>query len=90
MKRLLLASAVLTVVASPVLADKTSADQCAAGLGADAKAIYVATAPGFADTSDPRALITEKTKSLVMAGTVSMGNARNAAEAAGSCLTQLR
>ncbi|MFS8036060.1 hypothetical protein ACI7BZ_03685 [Xanthobacter sp. AM11] len=90
MKRLLLASAALALWASPTLADKAAADKCAAGLGGDAKAIYAAAAPGFPAAQDPRALITEKTKALVQAGTVSAMAARGAAEAAGGCLMQMR
>ena len=86
-----LAAAVFTLAcAVPALADKAGADKCAAGLGTEAKAIYVASAPGFAAAADPRAFITEKVKNLVMAGTVSMMSARPSAESAVTCLTQLR
>lgn len=90
MKRPVLALAILATCIAPAFADKATADKCAAGLDGDAKAIYAASAPSFAGTSDPKALITEKTKALVMAGNVSMGNARGAAEAAGGCLMQMR
>lgn len=90
MKSLLCAAALTLACAAPALADKAAADQCAAGLGPDAKAVYAAAAPGFVGAADPRALVTEKTKALVQSGALSMSNARPAAEAAGACLTQLR
>ncbi|MEP9354235.1 hypothetical protein ABLE93_11630 [Xanthobacter sp. KR7-65] len=90
MKSFLAAVALTAAFAAPALADKAAADKCAASLGADAKAIYAAAAPGFAGATDPRGLVADKTKALVQAGTVPMANARSAAESAGSCLTQLR
>lgn len=90
MKSLMTAAVLSLAFAAPALADQAAADRCAASLGPDAKAIYVATAPGFAGASDPRSLVTEKTKALVQSGAVSMSNARSAAESAGTCLTQLR
>lgn len=90
MKSLMTAAVLSLAFAAPALADQAAADKCAANLGADAKAIYAATAPGFAGAADPRALITDRTKALVQAGTVPMGNARGAAESAVTCLTQLR
>lgn len=90
MKALFLALAGLTACAAPALADKAAADKCAAGLNADGKAIYAAAAADFAKAADPRALVTEKTRALVTAGTISAGGARGAAQAAGNCLMQLR
>lgn len=90
MKSLTAAFVLSVAFTVPALADKAAADKCAANLGTDAKAVYAAAAPGFASAADPRALVTEKTKALVTSGAISMGNARPAAEAAGTCLTQLR
>ncbi|MDQ0503527.1 hypothetical protein [Xanthobacter agilis] len=90
MKKLLLACAAFGVMTVPALADQASADKCAAGLDANGQAIYAAAAPQAAAASDLRGLVTSVTKSLVSNGTVSMGDARGAAEAAGSCLMKLR
>lgn len=90
MKIRLTVAAVLALVAGPALADKAAADKCAAGLAPDAKAIYASAAPEFASAPDARALVKSKTQALVKAGTVSMGNARTAATAAGGCLKLLK
>lgn len=77
----------LLLIAGPgaAFADKAGADSCAAGLNAEAKAIYAA-AIGGVGSSDLKALVTEKTKGLVMAGTVARATARDSAMAAGRCL----
>lgn len=90
MKKLLLACAALGAMSVPALADQAAADKCAAGLDANGQAIYGAAAPQAASTSDLRGLVTSVTKSLVGNGSVPMGAARGAAEAAGACLAKLR
>jgi membrane fusion protein, multidrug efflux system len=65
------------------------AEGCAAGLPAEAKAIYQAAAPEFASSADPRALVRAKVVDLVKAGTVQRDSARASAIAAGGCLEQL-
>ena len=65
------------------------AEACAAGLPAEAKAIYAAAAPEFASSSDPRALVKAKVVDLVKAGAVQSDSARSSAFAAGGCLEQL-
>jgi multidrug efflux system membrane fusion protein len=65
------------------------AEACAAGLPAEAKAIYAAAAPEFASSSDRRALVKAKVVDLVKAGTVQRDSARSSAMAAGDCLEQL-
>jgi hypothetical protein len=65
------------------------AEACAAGLPAEAKAIYEAAAPEFASSSDPRAMVRAKVVDLVKAGTVQRDSARSSAIAAGGCLEQL-
>jgi len=66
-----------------------AADVCAAGLSAEAKAIYDAAAPEFAASADPRALVKAKVVDLVKAGAVQRDSARSSAMAAGGCLEQL-
>ncbi len=90
MTRLFSALALAGLLTAPALADQAAADACAAGLSPDARAVYTAAAPGFASASDPRALLKDKTRGLVKAGTVSMGNARAAAQAAATCLMKLK
>lgn len=85
----LLALATLGMAGTPALADKAAADACAAGLDAQASAVYQATASGFAAAADKRGFVTEKVRGLVTAGTLSMGSARPAAEAAVACLEKL-
>lgn len=65
------------------------ADACAAGLSPEAKAIYVAAAPGFAAAADPRAFVRGKVVDLVKAGTVQQATARASAGEARGCLAQL-
>lgn len=83
-------AALLTLAASPALADRAAGDACATGLSPEARAIYSATAPDFAASKDPRGLLTTRTRGLVQAGTVPMGKARAAAQAAAACLEKLR
>lgn len=89
MTRLVLSLVALGLLAAPALADQAAANKCAAGLDANAKAVFDATAGGFAGASDKRGFVTEKVKGLVMSGALSMGDARPAAEAASTCLTKL-
>ncbi|WP_139251335.1 hypothetical protein [Kaistia soli] len=67
------------------LADQASADACAGSLNTEAKAIYAA-AIGSVGSTDLKSLLTEKTKGLVMAGTVSRSTAKESAMAAANCL----
>jgi len=66
-----------------------AADACAAGLPAEAKAIYDAAAPEFAASADPRALVKARVVDLVKAGAVQRDSARSSGMAAGGCLAQL-
>ncbi|CAH1661368.1 conserved exported hypothetical protein [Hyphomicrobiales bacterium] len=72
------------------LADKAGAAACATKLGKSAQLIYNKVAPQAPGTADLRGLVTDQTRSLVMSGQISRGDARPAAEAAGQCLEQLR
>ena len=83
---------VIVLVLSPTLAfaDKPAADACAAGLPADAKLIYAATAADFPTAADPRGMVRDKTRAMVQAGKIAQGSARDNAMAAGKCLQQSR
>ncbi len=87
MFKTILASAglVLALGSSAALADKAAADACAAGLSPDAKAIYSASI-GSIGSGDLKSVVTATTKSLVSAGTIARGTARDSAMAAGQCL----
>lgn len=78
----------LLVALAPVAAhaDAAALAACKAKLTPDAQAIFDKTLPQVTPDSDLRALLTSNTRSLAMAGTISMGNARASATAAGQCL----
>lgn len=82
----LTAAAGLCLMTSVALADQSAADKCAAGLDADGKAIYAASAPQVTPGVDLRSVVKTNTEALVKSGAVGMGGARPAAEAAGKCL----
>jgi hypothetical protein len=85
-------AAILAALLAPcsALADAGAAGSCAAGLPAEAKAIYDAAAPDFVASADPRALVKAKTMDLVKTGAVQRGSARSSAMTAGNCLKKLR
>lgn len=68
------------------LADRTAADSCAAKLPADSKLIYAASIGAVAPGADLKEVVRARTRSLVMDGKVSRGQAQTAAVAAGDCL----
>lgn len=74
------------ILATPVLADKAAADRCAAKLDAEARAIYTASAPLLVQGADGRAIVTDQTRKLVLAGKVNHLNAAESAQAAAGCL----
>ena len=77
----------LCLVSTAAFADRNAADKCAANLNTDGRVIYSTTAAQVQPGVDLRALVKNSTETLVKNGTVSMGNARPAAEAAGKCLS---
>jgi len=83
------AALLLAIGAGPALADRAAADACAAGLNAEAKAIYDASIDAVG-SGQLKSVVTSSTKSLVAAGKVSMGTARSSAMAAGACLQQAK
>ena len=85
MKTVITAALFIAFGTGAALADQAAADACAGSLNTEAKAIYAA-AVGSVGSTDLKSLVTETTKSLVMAGTVARGTARDSAMAAGHCL----
>ncbi len=79
----------LCLSATVAFADRPAADKCAAGLNTDGQTIYAAAAPQVAPGVDLRSVVKSATEGLVRAGTISMSNARPAAEAAGKCLSMI-
>ncbi len=71
-----LAAAVLLNSSEPSFANRVAADACAAKLSPDAKAVYAATIGSVKPGVDLTAVVTAKTRDLVMAGKLSRGNAR--------------
>jgi hypothetical protein len=86
----LLVAAGVSLAAAPAFANKAAADACAAKLPANAKLIYAASIGGVTPDANLEDLIRGKTRSLVMGGKISRGDARGAAEAAAGCLKQAR
>jgi len=89
--KLALACTVMLVTLGAVLpahADRRSADSCASKLQKPAKAIYDASAPLLVQGADGRAVVTEQTRKLVMAGAVPHIQAQEMAMAAATCLMQ--
>lgn len=82
----LVITATLLLTAAAGVAETTTADQCASGLGKDPRAIYDACVASVQPTTDIKALLTQKTRGLVMAGTVERASARESARAAAQCL----
>jgi hypothetical protein len=82
----LAASSVILV--APASANRAAADACAAKLPANAKMIYAATITSVTPGANLQDVVRSKTRSLVMDGKISRGDARPAAEAAGACLKQ--
>lgn len=81
-------AAVLPLSAVPSFADRTAADKCAASLPADSKLIYAASIGAVAPGVDLKEVVRAKTRSLVIGGKVSRGEAQAAAQAAGACLVR--
>lgn len=86
MRVLLVALAGIVVCATPALADAAAARSCAAKLSKEARAIYNASAPLLVKGADGRAVVTEQTRQLVLAGKVSHLTANGSALAAADCL----
>jgi hypothetical protein len=80
------AAAVLSFVASPALADRATADACAAKLPANSKLIYTASVDSVKPGADLTEVVRGKTRGLVMSGKLSRGDAQGAAQTAGKCL----
>jgi len=85
----MIAALSLCLVSTSVFADRPAANKCAAGLVADAQAIYAASAPQMKPGADARAVITAQTKNLVRSGQINQGTARASAEAAATCLKMI-
>lgn len=82
--RILFVAALL--VPGAAFADQAAGSACAAKLPADAQTIYNASVGQVTPQTDLRALITDQTKSLVMAGTIQRASAKPSAQAAAKCL----
>ncbi|PZQ95616.1 MAG: hypothetical protein DI533_18375 [Cereibacter sphaeroides] len=90
MSRILGLAAVFASFAGIAAADVQAANSCAAGLSAQSRMIYDATAGNVKPDSNLRDVITENTKPLVMAGKMTRSEAQAAAPSAGKCLELLK
>lgn len=86
MRVLLVALTVIGAGATPAFADGAAASRCAAKLPKEARAIYNASAPLLVKGADGRAVVTEQTRKLVLAGKVDHLKASVSAQAAADCL----
>lgn len=81
---------VLTLISSPALADRKSADACAARLPEDAGAIYKSAVGQVGPDVDNKSIVRGIAENMISAGKLSMISARSAAQAAGQCLKKLK
>ena len=82
------AAATLTLTTVPSLANRATADACAAKLPADAKLIYTATIGSVVPGVNLADNVRSNARELVMAGKLTRDQAQPAAQAAGACLKQ--
>jgi hypothetical protein len=80
---------VAAFLASPAYADRRIADECAAGLSPDSKAIYVAAVGKMRRGADNEAVVRAITLEKVSSGKLNPLTAKGSAEAAGNCLKKL-
>jgi hypothetical protein len=67
-------------------ADGPGGDACAANLAPDGKAIYAVTVSAKPTLATLRSVVAQEAQSLVMAGKIGRGDARENAVAAGKCV----
>jgi hypothetical protein len=73
-------------VAATARADVAAGDACAANLTADGKAVYAAVVAAAPTLATLRETVESQARSLVFAGTIGRGEARENATAAGECV----
>jgi hypothetical protein len=88
--RFLFLAAMLLAAPSQALADQAAATKCRAALTPEAKLIYDTVFPLVTPTTVIRDVITQQTRSLVIAGKVERASAPESAKAAGECFRLLR
>ena len=88
-KSIALAAIAAGLFGGPSHASRAAADACAAKLPANSQMIYAATVADVAPGVDLRDVVRSRTRSLVIGGKLSRGEAQAAAEAAGACLKQV-
>ncbi|MGD9542890.1 MAG: hypothetical protein AB7F41_14380 [Methylocystis sp.] len=79
----------VALLASPAYADRKMADQCAADLPPNSKAIYAAAVGKMRRGADNESVVTAITLRMVGSGKLNPLTARTVAEAAGDCLRKL-
>ena len=84
--RIMIALGALFLAAAPAVAGQAEAQNCAAGLDANAQLIFNSALPQVGPGADLKGVVTATTKSLVKGGQIARGDAKPAAMAAGECL----
>jgi hypothetical protein len=85
-KTMALAIVLMAGLAPTARADGPGGDACAANLAADGKAIYAVTVAAKPTLATLRSVVEQEARSLVMAGKIGRGDARENAVAAGECV----
>lgn len=85
MHRVATGCAIALLLRAAIAAAET-ADTCVAGLAKDPRSIYDASVAAVQPGADLKDLLTDRTRTLVQAGTVERSTARDSARAAYKCL----
>jgi hypothetical protein len=76
----------LVMATQDARADAAAANDCAARLAKDARAIFDATLPQLKPGTDLRTVVTARARSLAISGAIARDTARQSATEAGTCL----
>ncbi|MBB3771160.1 hypothetical protein FHS55_001759 [Angulomicrobium tetraedrale] len=82
--------AALLAAGSAAYANRAAGDACAAALPPGAQSIYAAAVDQVVAGGDPRTVVTDVVKPMVMSGQMDRNTARANAEAAAPCLKQAK
>jgi hypothetical protein len=88
--RLFAAALFILATASTAQADRAAADRCAAALSPSSKTIYNRSLNDVLAAQSITDVVSSVTRAMVFGGSLSVGDARPAAEAAAACLVMAR
>lgn len=83
-------AAALTLAATPALADRASAERCAAGLQPLGQQLFIGALPGVLGGASVQDALRSTARPMVMSGAVNRDAARQAGESAAPCLAMAR